>query len=422
MTALRPDALDGLLDRSVPVLVLRRALGSFQHCVLGVARTLGRLGVPVYAVRAHPREPATSSRYLAGALDLLVDDDGDRWARHLLELPARFDGAVLLAIDDLAAVAVGDHQEALLDRFRLPRQPPGIQRRLASKRELFALCERLRLPTPRSSFPESEAELLEQAAEHGFPVVVKRAEPWLAPRDPHAPSVAIVRDRAELLAAYARMESDTAPQVMLQEYVPGGSDSIWMFNGYFGDGSHALCGFTGRKLRQCGRGTGPTSLGLAADNVDVDESARRLMHDLGYRGIVDMGFRHDRRDGSYKLLDVNPRLGSTFRLFAARNGVDVVRAMHLDLTGRKVPASTTPDGRTWIDERGDLAASLHLFAKRSLGPASWSKSVRDVDEAAWWAADDPAPFAGMAVRLVAHAARRSISRGFDAASSGRRSR
>lgn len=393
-------------DRSVPVLVLRRALGPFQHCVLAITRSLGRVGVPVYAVRAHRGEPATRSRYLRGVLDLPGSTSGEQWVERIMALPAAFDGAILLPIDDLAAVTVGDHQELLLERFAAPHQPAGIQRRLASKRELWRLCREFGLATPSSTFPRSEGELLEQADGYGFPLVVKRAELWHPPRDPTAPSVAIVGDRAGLLLAYRRMESDVAPQVMLQEYLPGGAESVWMFNGCFGRDGTCLCGFTGRKLRQSGGGTGPTSLGVLEANDAVAGAARRLLQALDYRGIVDMGFRYDRRDGAYKLIDVNPRVGSTLRLFTAANGIDVVRALHLDLTGRAVPACDHPDGRTWIDERADPLAAARLVRARSLGIGAWLRSLRDVDEAAWWAADDPWPFVLAAARLGPYAARR----------------
>ena len=42
-----------------------------------------------------------------------------------------------------------------------------------------------------------------------------------------------------------------------------------------------------------------------------------FMQAIGYHGILDIGYRRDQRDGSYKVLDVNPRIGCTFRLFAA---------------------------------------------------------------------------------------------------------
>jgi D-aspartate ligase len=397
------------LDRSTPILVLRRSIGPFQHCALAVARSVGRLGVPVYSVRRRRTEPATSSRYITGVLDLPANGSVPAWIDALSGLGADLHGAILLPIDDAAAVAVGDHQDRLSEHFLLPPAPPGIQRRLASKRALWELCNELELPTPDSTFPGDESELLAQGEAHGYPVVVKRGDPWLAPRDPDAPSVAIVHDRRQLLEAYARMESDVAPQVMLQRYIPGDSDSVWMFNGYAGEGGECLCAFTGRKLRQSGPGTGPTTLGVCQANPEVAALAARLLRALDYRGIVDMGFRYDARDGTYRLLDVNPRLGSTFRLFASDDGIDVVRALHLDLTGRPVPPSRLSEGRKWLDERGDAVTSSRMARQGSLGPGSWARPLKGVVEGAWWAADDPWPFVAMSASLPPYALRKLIA-------------
>ncbi|MDP2736014.1 MAG: hypothetical protein Q8P12_07465 [bacterium] len=66
---------------------------------------------------------------------------------------------------------------------------------------------------------------------------------------------------------------------------------------------------------------------------------------IGYRGVLDIGFRFDHRDGLHKLLDVNPRIGSLFRLFTSDNGMDVVRALYLDLTVQPVIAGQALGGR-----------------------------------------------------------------------------
>ena len=393
------------VDTSTAILVLRRSLWDFQRGALGVIRSAGRLGIPVYSVRYNAREPATSSRYAAGSLPLSPDTSEEAWVEALIGLRPRLGRAILLPIDDLAAVAVNDHQERLAEHYAVPAAPPGIQRRLASKRELWTICSELDLPTPRCTFPADETELRAQAADHGYPVVIKRAESWLAPRDPDAPRVLIAYTLDELLAAYARMESDVAPQVMLQEYVPGGSDAVWTFNGYAGDGGECLCAFTGRRLRQLGPRTGETTLGVCAANPTVDGLARRLLRALDYRGICDIGFHYDRRDGQYKVFDVNPRLGSSFRMFVADNGLDVVRALHLDLTGRDVPASTITNGRKWIDEVGDLATSIKLGRERTLGLRSWASSLSGLDEAAWFALDDPLPSLGVSIQALPRAVR-----------------
>jgi len=144
----------------------------------------------------------------------------------------------------------------------------------------------------------------------------------------------------------------------------------------------------------------------------VQQATRELMERLGYRGILDCGWRYDARDGRYKLLDVNPRLGTTFRLFVDQSGLDVARALYLDLTGQPVRAAAPSRGRRWLVESHDFASSWRLMRDGWLSAGDWFASFRGVEELAWLAGDDPAPFLGM---LLA-SARRSTA----AARRGRR--
>ena len=391
--------------RPVPVLVLRRSLGDLQHGVLAVARTLGRLGVPVYATTRSRLEPATKTRYITGKLNLSAGASDEEWIDQLMGLDPQLSGGILLPIDDVSAVTVGEHQEHLSSRFRLPLQPQGLQRRLASKHALLTICQELGLPSPQTTLVSSCEEVQGFTERFGYPVVLKRAETWGGVIDPQAPSVLVVNGPSELPQAYDRMRvqaPEHVPNVLAQEYIPGDSESVWMFNGYFDRESRCLAAFTGRKLRQCAQGTGQTALGVCADNQTVADLAVRLMEGVHYHGIVDMGFRFDARDGLYKLLDVNPRVGSTFRLFAAPDGADVVRAMYLDLTGRSVPPAAAVAGRSWVDEPHDVAASLRLVRARKLSLGAWARSLSGVSESAWWAKDDPVPFFAMAASLPRH--------------------
>src|SRR6266404_7818946 len=52
-------------DVSTPVVVLR-GVESASHGALGILRSLGRLGVPVYVVACRPRTAAFFSRYCSG--------------------------------------------------------------------------------------------------------------------------------------------------------------------------------------------------------------------------------------------------------------------------------------------------------------------------------------------------------------------
>jgi D-aspartate ligase len=128
------------------------------------------------------------------------------------------------------------------------------------------------------------------------------------------------------------------------------------------------------------------------------------MKRLGYRGVLDLGYRYDARDGLYKLLDVNPRVGSTFRLFVSSTGHDVVRALYLDLTEQEPGAvGAAVPGRKWLIENLDLASSATYFRNGELRPRAWLRSFAGVRETAWFARDDRAPFAAMVRDSVGHA-------------------
>jgi predicted ATP-grasp superfamily ATP-dependent carboligase len=373
-----------------PIVVLGFDRVSMHHGALAIVRFGGRRGIPVFAAHGGGLTPVERSRYCAGHVELPVDVNDDGRLERLRAFGSERGRSVLIPVDDASAMFVNDHAEQLAEAFLFPRQPEGLTRALASKREMQALCLEHGVPTPGGAFPESEDDVRAHAEAARFPVVAKRIDNSLS-GDPRAPNVAIASDREELLASYRLMESSQAPNVLLQEYIPGTPESIWMLNGYFDASSECLLAFTGQKIRQAPPYTGATTLGVCRANAVVEETTRRFMKALGYRGILDIGYRYDARDGEYKLLDVNPRIGSSFRLFAGADGTDVLHALYADLTGGVVPPTAAVEGRRWIVEPLDLRSSMSYIRRGDLTVLGWLRSLRGIDETAWWARDDPRP-------------------------------
>jgi D-aspartate ligase len=399
------------VDSSVPVVLVKCVRGLMLHGALCAARSLGRLGVHVYALQDAVWAPISLSRYVSRALPVRFWKVGpDRFEDTLLQLAHRIGRkAILLPVDDVATLFVADRQELLSGAFLFPRQPPGLVRTLASKMGLFELCREHGVPAPQTIAPRCRDEVLTFLENATFPVVMKSSDPELLHQRRTARSVKIVHTRGELLEAYDRMENPAIPNILLQEYIPGEADSIWMFNGYFGHNSECLFGVAGQKLRQFPRHTGATSLGVCKANRKVEALATQFLAELGYRGIVDMGYRYDARRRQYKLLDVNPRMGASFRLFGATDGMDVVRVMYLDMTGQPLPASVPAQDTKWLVETDDVLTYLEYYRSDGLTLRDWLESVRDVREGAWFAADDPLPFlaacGGLAVKASFQLAR-----------------
>ena len=180
-----------------------------------------------------------------------------------------------------------------------------------------------------------------------------------------------LRSAQELLEAAATWSNPGA--VMLQEYIPEEVAEDWIFHGYFNARSECLVGFTGVKYRSWPPYFGATSYARVVANPELAAESVEFLRRVGYCGIVDMDWRLDRRDGRYRLLDCNPRIGAQFRLFETSAGIDVVRAQHLDLTGREVPQAPQIDGRGFFVENRDLPA---LLTYRRLRPEARCSSAR----------------------------------------------
>jgi predicted ATP-grasp superfamily ATP-dependent carboligase len=412
--AARRGALSDV-DTSTPAVVLKLDPNVFHHGGLGVIRSLGRLGVPVHAVHEDPLAPAASSRYLRGRWQWTPGaDDPDRIEAGLARLGERIgQPAVLLPTDDAGALFLAERGERLRRRFLFPAQADDLPRRLADKHALHLLCRDRGLPTPRTAMPASAAEAAEFVEAVGFPLVVKRVRPWR--RDGvQARSTVLLRTRqdvSDLLRSWPGAGPGPDHGLMLQEYIPGAGDADWFFHGYFDAGSSCRAGFTGVKERSYPAHAGLTSLGRSADNPALREDVEQLLKDLSYRGLVDLDLRRHARDGRYRLLDFNPRLGAQFRVFEDAGGLDVVRAAYLDLTGQPVPAQQATSGRRLVVENYDLLAALGYRRRGELDLRTWLRSLRGVDEAAWFARDDLAPFGLMCVRTVWRAVRRTTGGG-----------
>jgi D-aspartate ligase len=395
-------------DTSTPVTILR----TVAHGPLGIVRSLGRLGVPVYVVDPDPRAPAAASRYCRGQFRCDVDALPPHQVVDALRTVARAIGrrSILIPTTDATTLRVDAHADALRDVFLLPEAPPSLTGALCSKEKMHHLARRCGVPTPHAVFPQCRRDVLDfLATRPSFPVMLKGID-GVRLQGRAGARMFVVHEPAELLARYDALEDGADRNLMLQEHIPGGVASDWMFNGYFDARSECLLGFAGRKLRQYPAYTGATSLGICLANETVEAVTKAFMKAIGYRGILDIGYRYDARTGTYKVLDVNPRIGATFRLFVAENGMDVARALYLDLTGQAVPTGTAPDGRKWIVEDHDLVSSLRYRRDGQLTPGRWLRSLRGIREAAYLAADDWQPLLAMCARDAREVVRRLARR------------
>ncbi|SFD81852.1 Predicted ATP-dependent carboligase, ATP-grasp superfamily [Actinopolyspora alba] len=404
-----PSPAAGVFDTATPVVVLKLDDNPLHHGGLGIIRGLGRLGVPVYGVCEDPLVPTAHSRYLYGhwrwrAGEGTELDVVDGLARIVERLGRP---TVVLPTDDAGAILLAEHAAGLHPWLLFPSPPTELPRKLAGKDSLYRLCRDHGVPAPRTETVTTWPRARAFAASVGYPLIAKLATPWR--RDGHrVPSTSVVSTPNQL----AELHRAAGQPIVLQEFLPQattpGRGQDWFLHGYLGDDPAQSPVCTGVKERSYPAAAGLTSFGRWVANHELGRQAVELLRRTGFRGLVDMDWRWDPRDGHYKLLDCNPRLGAQFRLFSDRAGLDLAVTAYLDLTGQRVPRIAHGPERRFVVENYDPLAAFGGWRGGRLGLREWITSLRGAEETAWFARDDLAPFGLMCLRMGWRALSRRI--------------
>lgn len=377
------------MRNDVPVVVMKDEGG---HGALAVARTLGRLGVKTYLVTEKGPTAVLKSRYWSKTFTWDFRTQREWSVRFMLELSREIStkaGAmpILLAIADSSALFIDENVDELSKAFILPRPAPGTLKTLTNKWEMAAAARAHGIPAPYAAYPASRDEVVKYVEAARFPIVMKGVDQLL----PQAKWKKIVHNVRDLLERYDEACANGPANLMLQEYIPGGDEAVWMCNAYFGKGSECRAIFSGRKLRQTPPHAGIATLAVCERNELVEEQTRRFMQAMRFEGTCGIGWRYDERDCRYKVLDVNPRISGVFRLFTPTNDMDVVRIAYLDLTRQPIPATALAPGRKWMLEE-DLFTAITYAQQGELTVRQWIASLRGIEETHWFAFDDVVPF------------------------------
>lgn len=376
------------------MLILKASRRTIHHGALAVARSLGRLGVPVYAVVEDRYAPLAMSRYVTQSFVWKAwPGDPDAFLKAMSTIGEQINRpTILFPIDDLSAIFVAENSAALR-RWYLSPPLHWSPRQLANKAEFYSLCARVGTPIARTVVARSFEEVRQFSKETTFPVVIKAAEQWRLIQGRF--NVKIVQTRDALLEFCERVNFAESAPIILQEYVPGDD---WIYHAYCNSDANLYLGFTGKKLLDYPPGAGATALGLSFANDTLSSHCEQFLRAISYSGIVDIDCRLDRRDGQYKIMDCNPRIGMNFRMFENPAGIDVVRAQHLNLTGRSVDCAPMIENKLFVVESYYLLSVIRGWGGTAKVNGAPHNSPRR--EFAWWSSDDMLPFLVMSGRLI----------------------
>ena len=197
-----------------------------------------------------------------------------------------------------------------------------------------------------------------------------------------AEGVYYVRDREQLCAAVRECTARFA-SALIQEYIPGGAESMKSVVLLFSPQSRLVAAFTTRKLLQWPQTGGLTAIGCSTADERLVTQVLPFFEKWRWCGGAEVELKFDHRTGQDKVIEINPRLPAFLR-FPLECGIDFpLMSVSTALDGDAFPCVPFPAYRTGVKYRNPglvLRAFVSNFRTGGLRSAEFRQGVRDLVE------------------------------------------
>jgi predicted ATP-grasp superfamily ATP-dependent carboligase len=328
--------------------------GDYQG--LGIVRSLGRRKVPVCVIDDE-FSIARFSRYATHSVRVPSLRDAEGTVELVLETGRRLGllGWVLYPTRDETVAAFARNRERLAAFYRVPTMGWETVQWLWDKRNTYRLADKLGVPIPTTWYPRSAEELATIAA--AVPVAVKpaikehfiyatKAKAWRA-------------DSPETLREMFRKAANLIgpEEVIVQDLIPGDGRQQYAYCAFFKH-DRAVGSMVVRRRRQHPPEFGRSSTFVETVEVpELHELAERFLRAINYYGLVEVEFKLDPRDNTFRLLDVNGRTWG-YHSLGASAGVDFSHLLYADQIGQPVEDCRGRAGVSWVRLLTDVPTAV----------------------------------------------------------------
>ena len=358
------------LDTSRPVLLLGGGAST-----LAAARSLGKVGIPVYASGSQGCR-AMYSRYCKSAFPVPPGGGTKRWWHQILldEPLPELAGAMILVGCDESLEFVEDNAEALRKHYLVEDFVPELRRAMLDKLETLRLARSVGVPTPNFWAVTKPEDVLAVKDELRFPVMVKPHNSYTFMEE-FGCKLFIVEEGIEEVAAKVKLCTERGHKVMVVEMIPGPDNLLSSYYTYRTPEGKLLYDYTKSVIRRWPVNRGGACFHQSEWLPETAKMGRRLFDGIGWQGIGNVEFKRDPRDGQFKIIEVNGRLTAGHPL-VTQSGAPIDLAIYCHLTGQEVPeiGDYSQSLRQWDPVR-DFMAYRQLRSRGELSFIGWLRSL-----------------------------------------------
>ena len=354
---------------------------------LSVARSLTDAGVTVHVLDGRG-SPVRTSRLRAA----FVDVGGDEMQPRMLDwLRSGPHGAVVLACGDEGLELIARHRAELIELGYIPMEADDrVLLAMLDKKRTDALAREHGIPAPPVLALRDQADVDAVSGEISYPCVLKPVHSHVFARTKLGTKVLIADSPAALQAEFERM-SALGVELLVVEVVTGPDDEYVSYYSYLDEHGEPLLHFTKRKIRQHPNRFGTGTYHATTHDQEVAELGLRFFQAVGLRGLGNVEFKRDGRDGQLKLIECNARFTMSNELIRIA-GIDLALFSYNRLLGRPTPPvnSYRDDIRLW-DPVNDIRAFLDYRRNGELSLGRWVGSLLHPQHFPRARIDDPLP-------------------------------
>ncbi|MBA3405766.1 MAG: ATP-grasp domain-containing protein [Gemmatimonadaceae bacterium] len=362
--------------------------GDYQG--LGIVRSLGKHGIPVCIIDDE-FSIARFSRFAHRSVRVRGLRDPEACVETVLEIGRRLglEGWVLYPTRDETVAAIAINRARLAEFFRVPTPEWDITKWATDKRNTYRLAGDLGIAAPRTWYPSSIQDLEEVDGQYPYVLKPAKKEHFVYATKAKAWRVETHEQLVERFREAAAVTG--GDDMMVQELVPGDGRHQFAYCAFFKDG-RAVASMAARRRRQH-----PPEFGRAStfvqtvDMPQLSAASEKFLRAIDYYGLVEVEYKRDPRDGTYKLLDVNARTWG-YHTLGAMAGLDFPYLLFKDQVGEQIPKQRdAKQGVRWVRLLTDIPTAAVEIRRGRLNWRAYLRSLRGVDVEAVFDRKDPLP-------------------------------
>jgi len=281
----------------------------YKH-TLGIVRSLGCRDLVVdVGSSSNDLQLSSFSKYCR--MSFVYPDpkkEPDKFIHFIKKICEKFDYDVVIPVGYTATFCLSAKRGALDENIRIPISDFSSYKIAANKGETILLAEKIGVPTPKTIFLHHGSEL-DDLKNITYPLVVKGIY--------EGGIVRFAYNKQDLKMKFEEIYNIQGSPPLIQEFIKGEGYGFFALFRY----GEPRAIFMHKRIRELAVMGGPSTCAVSVYDSKLLDYGLKLLKYLKWHGVAMVEFKKDSTDGTFKLMEINPKFWGSLDL-ALASGVD----------------------------------------------------------------------------------------------------